>query len=82
MKTFFKDMFSNPDGSYSTKRVAGFVFLTLSAIIGLKLIFYPNPASATVDLGVFYGFLGASLGAFGISSFDALNYFKNTQIQK
>lgn len=82
MKNVLVSMFSNPEGGYSTKRIAGWVCLIFACIFGVKLIFFPvPPVGETIALGVFYGFLGAFLGALGISSFDANNYFKNNQTQ-
>jgi hypothetical protein len=76
MKQFIKDLFSNPDGSGSTKRTAGWV--TLWAV--LILIFgFPTHEQFQFAVG---GLLTFASGLFGLSSWDYQTYKKNNNENK
>ena len=75
MKKFLLDMLKNPDDSYSTKRVAGWLLLLVSIIIGFIGIF--SPTVSTVFEVVFVSLLAASMSSFGFSSFDTKSYFSS-----
>ena len=72
-KGFVKDIFANPDGSYSTKRTAGWVCLFISAIVSAFLL-YKQGDNEVISLSIFGGYLGAFLGAMGISTVDTKSY--------
>ena len=78
MKEFLHAMVTNPDNTYSTKRVAGWICLFTAILIACYILFKLSNVSDTLFLNIFYGFLGAFLGSFGISSFDTYSYFKHT----
>jgi hypothetical protein len=67
MKKFLKQMIDNPDGSYSSKRVAGWImmfhFITMC---------YLDKAEHIVTLS-----LGAVIGFWGLTSIDYKSYLNN-----
>lgn len=75
---FIKDMFSNHDGTYSTKRTAGWVCLFCAmAVAGISL-FKPD-VNEVIAMTVFGGFMGGFVGAIGISSIDSKSYWSSQQ---
>jgi len=68
MIQFLKDIFSNPDGSGSTKRTAGWVLLACSILVGFAGLFF-SPNIIFFD-AVFFGFLTTATSMIGLSSFD------------
>jgi hypothetical protein len=70
MIKFIKDIFSNPDGSGSTKRTAGWLLLACSIVIGFSGVFLGNVVNAVYFDAVFFGFLTTATSMFGLSSFD------------
>lgn len=72
---FLKEVFSNPDGSGSSKRVIGGVLILTAIITGCIGMFF-TVNTAVFDT-VFIGFLTAGMTAFGMSSFDTNTYFSN-----
>lgn len=72
---FFQDLLANPDGSYSTKRVAGWICLLVSIMLAFLGIF-KNGVNEVILLTVFGGFMGGFLGSFGISTLDARYYWQ------
>lgn len=67
---FIKDLFSNPDGSGSTKRTAGQIVLFATLI--LVFAFSTHPAYE-FSVGALLTFAG---GLFGLSSFDYQTFMK------
>lgn len=61
---FLKDLVSNPDGSGSTKRTAGWVLMGAAFII---MFFIPNHPAYEFTIATL---LGLVAGVFGLSSFD------------
>lgn len=76
MKKFIMELFSNPDGTGSTKRTAGWLLILFSILIGSVGVFthYVNTDVFSI---VFLSFLTGGLSAFGLSSFDTKTYFNN-----
>lgn len=78
MTKFLNDMLKNPDGNtYSTKRTAGWICLFIAIFICGCILFKISTVSEMLQLNVFYGFLGAFLGALGISSVDTYSFYSN-----
>lgn len=77
LKQFIIDLFANPDGSGSTKRTAGWIMLIIGCFLGCYFAFSSD--SETVHLIVFGTFITGGLAAFGISSKDTMEYFKNVK---
>lgn len=74
MGKFIKDMISNPDGSYSTKRTSGWVCLFASLAVAIFSLITPN-VNEVIAITLYGGFLGAFLGALGISTIDTKSYW-------
>lgn len=75
---FFQEIVSNPDGTFSTKRTAGWICLLCAILVAFKLLIYPNTLiSETIGLGIFTSFLASFLGSFGISSIDTKAYWSS-----
>ena len=75
MLKFLKDLFSNPDGTGSTKRTAGWLLLICAVIVGFSGLFF-SPNALFFDV-VFFGFLTTATSLFGLSSYDYLSFIKN-----
>lgn len=75
MKKFLKDMISNPDGTFSTKRTAGWVCLWMSFGIAVVILGGWAKSTETASLTIFGGFLTGFLGIMGVSSYDARTWF-------
>jgi hypothetical protein len=67
---FLLDLFSNPDGSGSTKRTAGWI--VLAATLTMVFAFSTHP-SYEFTVGALLTFAG---GLFGMSSYDYSTYMK------
>jgi len=68
MRTFFKEMFSDETGHYSSKRVAGIICVLALIICLLGNTFYPksiHPSEALVEAIALFAF-----GALGLTSID------------
>lgn len=74
MGDFIKDMISNPDGTYSTNRTAGWLCLFASLIIAVYSLITPN-VNEVIAITLYGGFLGAFLGALGISTINTKSYW-------
>lgn len=72
---FIKELFSNPDGTASTKRTAAWLMLFSTMVLG----FYGVWASSTAGVFdvVFLTFTSSFMGLFGISSIDYNTYVKS-----
>ena len=73
---FLLDLFSNPDGSGSTKRTAGQV--VLAATLTMVFAFSTHP-SYEFTVGALLTFAG---GLFGMSSYDYSTYMKKSPEQQ
>lgn len=80
IKAFITAMFCGPDGNVSSKRTIGFVFGCCAIAVAAWGLTHPN-LNETFALGVFGGFLTASLAAYGLTSFDAKSYWKSVYSQ-
>lgn len=76
MKQFIKDLFSNPDGSGSTKRTAGQISMLAAFII---IFFIQNHPAYEFSVATL---LGLVAGVFGLSSFDYSAYIKKDNENK
>lgn len=72
-KPRFIDLISNPDGTISTKRSVGWVYVIASIVIAFAGLLHPDMNEA-IFITVFGGFITAALGSLGISSYDAKVY--------
>lgn len=73
MKQFIKDLFSNADGSGSTKRTAGQISLFACLIV---IFFFKTHPAYEFTVGTLLTFAS---GLFGLSSYDYLTFIKNKQ---
>ena len=72
---FIKELFSNPDGTGSTKRTAGWLLIFISILVGGVGLFI-TPISSAFDI-IFISFLSSALSCFGLTSIDYRNFIKN-----
>ena len=70
---FLKDLFSNPDGTGSTKRTAGQIVLLATLV--LVFVFKTHPAYE-FSVGALLTFAG---GLFGLSSYDYSTFLKKKE---
>lgn len=73
---FLKELFSNPDGTASTKRTMGWL-LIISALV---LIFvFPNHSAYEYSITAL---LSTAVGALGLSTVDYQSFIKNESDKK
>lgn len=74
-KDWFWDLFSNPDGSGSTKNTAGWLLIIAAVTTGFILLFKVN-INETLAITVFSSFLLYGLASFGLNVMGNKDYFK------
>lgn len=77
---FIKELFSNPDGTGSTKRTVGWILIICAITTGFSGLWF-TVNTALFDM-IFCGFLTTGAGMFGMSSFDYLNFLKKEKDTK
>jgi len=78
MKKFFKDVFSDELGNYSSKRICG-ILCVLALIITLVATIFMDtkePSEALVDALALFAF-----GSFGLTSLDKFTY-RNSRVKE
>ena len=78
MKLILRDLISNPDGTGSTKRSAGWVLILVSLIFGIVST-YVSGVDVSIFSMVFITSMSAGLSAFGLSSYDTKAYYAHVK---
>lgn len=71
---FIKELFSNPDGTASTKRTAAWIMLFATLFLGIYGV-WSNTNAGVFDV-VFLTFTSSFMGLFGFSSIDYATFVK------